>query len=163
MKFTETYSYDAPLAKVWEMLSDPAFVAARDDALQIPNPKVETQANANQIVSVTSGAVPPEMIPAAAQRFLKGATSFVIREEWRRGAAGAASGKMTVEGKGVPASLKANIVLKEAGDQTQVTMEGELKVGIPFLGPKLEKQAIGFAPQLVAGDQKAAQDWLANH
>lgn len=163
MKFTESYTYDAPLAKVWEMLSDPAFVTARDEALQIPSPTVQTTATADQITSLTSGSVPPDMVPAAAQRFLKGSTSFAIREEWRRSTDTTINGRMSVEGKGVPASLRATVVLTAAGEKTKATMEGELKVSIPFLGPKLEKQAIGFAPQLVAGDQAAAAKWLASH
>lgn len=163
MKFTESYSYDAPLDKVWQMLSDPEFVTARDEALQIPDPRVETKADGTNIVSVTSGEVPAGMIPAAAQRFLKGGASFAIREEWRRDSDKLATGTMDVQAKGVPVSLNANITLKADGDKTGATMDGELKVSIPFLGPKLEKQAIGFAPQIVAGDQKAAQAWLSTN
>lgn len=163
MKFTESYEYDAPLAKVWKMLSDPAFVIARDEALEIPNPNVETAADDTKVVSITSGDVPASMIPPAAQRFLKGGTSFLIREEWQRVNDTTVRGQMHAEGKGIPAGMHAEVTLKQEGSKTKAVMNGELTVNIPFLGAKLERQAISFTPQLIAADQKAATAWLANN
>ncbi len=164
MKFTESYEYEAPVAKVWQMLSDPAFVTSRDENLEIPDPTVETNAQANQIVSTTSGEVPPSMIPAAAQRFLKGGAEFLIREEWRLVDATTIHGALRAEGKGVPAYLQAQVELRQTpAGNTKATMNGEIKVNIPFLGAKLEKQALSFAPKLIAADKKAATDWLAKN
>ena len=164
MQFTETYEYEAPVARVWEMLSDPAFVTSRDENLEIPNPTVETVAQENKVVSTTSGQVPPSMIPAAAQRFLKGGAEFLIREEWSLVDTSTIRGVLRAEGKGVPAFLAAQVELKQtAAGNTKATMNGEIKVNIPFLGAKLEKQALSFAPRLIAADKKAATDWLANN
>lgn len=164
MKFKEVYEYNAPLDQVWKMLSDPAFVVARDENLQIPDPHVTTTATGHQIVSLTSGDVPASMIPDAAKRFLKGGTSFEIREEWRRVDATHAEGVMQAQGKGVPAHVNAKVVLTETPQRTtEAVMVGQIKISIPFLGPKLERQALSFAPQLIQADNAAATAWLAAH
>ncbi len=162
MRFEETYKYDAPVAKVWQMLSDEAFVKSRNANLQIPDPSVTIQATDKSIHTTTAGDVPPSMIPAAAQRFLKSGASFVINEEWNLVNPMEIKGSFKAEGKGVPAHLLASInLVQNASGTTDVTMRGEIKINIPFLGAKLEKQALSFAPELVQADVKAATDWIA--
>ncbi|WP_099332620.1 DUF2505 domain-containing protein [Actinomyces minihominis] len=164
MKFTESYMYDAPVTRVWDMLSDPTFVKARNAGLEIPNPHVESDAGESQILTTTSGEVPPSMIPPAAQRFLKGNTKFVIHEEWRLVNSTKIHGTLKAQGQGVPASLSADVQIVEvAGGSSKVTMNGDIKVNIPFLGAKLERQALGFAPRLIKADTEAASAWLSNH
>lgn len=162
MRFEESYTYDAPVAKVWQMLSAESFVKSRNANLQIPDPSVTITATDKAIHTVTSGDVPPSMIPAAAQRFLKSGTSFVISEEWNLVNPMEIKGSFKAEGKGVPAHLLASITLvQNASGSTDATMHGEIKINIPFLGAKLEKQALGFAPELVQADGKAAAEWIA--
>lgn len=162
MRFEESYNYDAPVAKVWKMLSAESFVKDRNANLQIPDPAVNITATDKSIHTITSGEVPPSMIPAAAQRFLKSGASFVINEEWNLVNPTEIKGSFKAQGKGVPAHLLASInLIQNASGTTDVTMHGEIKINIPFLGAKLEKQALGFAPELVQADGKAATDWLA--
>lgn len=164
MRFEESYTYDAPIAKVWQMLSAETFVKARNSNLQIPDPSVSISATDKAIHTVTSGDVPPSMIPPAAQRFLKSGTSFAINEEWNRVNPTEIKGSFKAEGKGVPAHLLASInLVQNASGTTDVKMQGEIKINIPFLGAKLEKQALSFAPQLVQADVKAAADWISAH
>ncbi len=162
MRFTESYAYDAPIDKVWQMLGDEQFVKDRDANLQIPDPTVQTQTSGDRITSSTTGDVPASMIPAAAQRFLKGGASFAIREDWHKVGPKEIRGEFRAEGKGVPAHIAAHVrLVQNAKGMTDATMEGEIKVSIPFIGPKLEKQALAFAPQLIQADGQAAAKWIA--
>ena len=42
-------------------------------------------------------------------------------------------------------------------------MHGEVKVNIPLLGKRLEKEAVQFAPVLAQGEVDNAKKWVAAH
>lgn len=163
MEFKEEYEYDAPIDAVWKMFADPAYAALRASKLQLSDPEVKSQANDTQITSTTTVAVPTEMLPAAAKRFVSPSTKAVLAERWNRLNQDQIKGDMELSASGVPARLKAVATLKGNGNKTEVTMEGTVEVKIPLFGKRLEAEAVKFAPQIVKGEEEASAEYLASH
>lgn len=161
MEFREQYQYPTPIDEVWAMFSNPAYSELRAEKLQMTDPTVRSQATDSEIKVTTTGGIPQDMLPAQAQRFISPNAQAVITEDWRRVGPGRISGSLSVAAQGVPAGLSATVVLEADGDVTKATMQGDVKVQIPLLGRRLEKEAVKFAPELVKGERETAQEFLA--
>jgi hypothetical protein len=100
--------------------------------------------------------------PESAARFT--GPTLEVHDETVWGAAQAdgsrtAQVKLTVAGQ--PVSLNAQMALAHGGPGSVVTMTGELKAAIPFLGKKIEQ---GAAPAVLAGfetQQQVGESWLS--
>ncbi len=163
MEFNETYEYPADISRVWEMFSDQDYALERARELQMTSPSVEGSAKASEIKRVTTGGVPQDLLPNAAKRFIKPSAQVRISEVWRRSDSDQIVGQLQVVGDGIPASLKANVTLRGGESTTSASMSGDLSINIPFLGKRLEREAIGFAPQLAQAEVQIATKWLATH
>lgn len=162
MQFNETYQYPAPIDEVWKMLSDPAYSTTRAQKLQLTSPQTESTTVNEEIQTVTTGGIDPEMLPAAAKKFIGPSTRVTIKEQWDRVGPGRITGSMSVEVKGVPAGLSATASLSADGDKTEATLQGDVTVRIPLLGKRLEREAIQLAPRLAKGEQEAAAEYLGS-
>ncbi len=163
MEFKEDYVYDAPIAKVWEMFSNPDYSKLRAQKLMMTGPEVQNVAGSDDIQVKTIGGIPQDMLPPAAKRFVSPSTKAVIAEEWHREGPGRVIGALSVTGQGIPAALKARVSLTAEGNKTRAVMTGDLSIHIPLLGKRLEKEAIGFAPELVKGERETAAEFLAKN
>ncbi len=161
VQFKEDYVYNAPIAQVWDLFKNPAYSKARATKLQMSDPQVQQAGGANDIETTTRGGIPSEMLPAAAAKFLGPNSTAVITEKWHRDGDKRIVGQIKVAGQGIPAELKATATLTPDGNKTKAVMEGEVSVHIPFLGRRLEKEAVKFAPELVKGEQETAAEFLA--
>ncbi|QIX25955.1 DUF2505 domain-containing protein [Nocardioides sp. JQ2195] len=152
MKITHSVRYDAPVAEVYAMLTDPAF---RERASKAQD---TTEVN----VSVDGGTVnidmvqPNKDIPSFAKA-IAGETSRALQEEtWSGGRSAAFS--VTLPGK--PGSITGVRTLVADGDGTLDTFEGEAKVKVPLVGGKIEKL---IAEKLKDGwdiEQSVGAAWL---
>ena len=145
------------------MLSDPEYAADRAKVLKMTDPTVDSDDHEDSIKRTTTGGVPQDMLPAAAKRFISPSTKVLIKEEWRRVDNARIHGRLEVVGQGVPAGLHADVEIKANGDVSDASMHGEVKVKIPLLGKRLEKEAVQFAPMLAQGEVDNAKKWLAAH
>lgn len=163
MEFKETFQYPASIDRVWEMLSDPEYAADRAKELRITAPSVDSDAHENKVIRTTTGGIPQDEIPAAVKKFISPSAKATLKEVWERHGNERISGGIEVSAQGVPAHLNAHMELAGKSDVTDVTMRGELRVNIPLLGRRLEKEAIGAAPLLAKAEVENAQKWLAAH
>lgn len=163
MEFKEEYEYDASIDAVWAMFSDPSYAILRASKLQLADPEVSVDASSDRISSTTRVAVPTEMLPAAAKRFISPNTEAVLAEKWTRPSNDVIRGQLELSAAGVPANIKLVSVLTADGTKTKVVSDGNVKVTIPLLGKRLESEAVKFAPMIIKGEQEASAEYLASH
>ncbi|MCW2762936.1 MAG: hypothetical protein JWR85_3137 [Marmoricola sp.] len=149
-------SYDAPLADVFAMLSDPAFRKVSADAMGVISADIVITPNGDGISVRIDQVQPTEGIPGFARKFAGETTRAVQTEEW----VSPAGGTITIETPGKPTSIKGTLVLSESGDRTTETLEVEVKVKVPLLGAKLESLMADLVTKGMDKEQVAGAAWL---
>jgi uncharacterized protein YndB with AHSA1/START domain len=149
-------SYDAPLAEVFAMLSDPGFRQASADAMGVLSADVTITANGEGISVLIDQVQPTEGIPGFAKKFAGETTRAVQTEEW----GSPAGGTITIETPGKPTSIKGTLSLEESGGRTTETLEAEVKVKVPLIGGKLESLMADLVASGMDKEQAAGVAWL---
>ncbi|WP_067429209.1 DUF2505 domain-containing protein [Nocardioides jensenii] len=131
MKIQHSVRYDAPVADVYAMLTDPAFREKATTAQVVTKLDVSVVAG-----SVTIDTVRPNTdVPAFAKAVAGESTHSVQAEQWTDGTTAAFSVKMP----GKPGHISGTRRLISDGQATLDTFDGEAKVSIPLVGGKIEK------------------------
>lgn len=160
MKITETWTYVASPDRVWEMLTDPEFQerkCAASGALCY-DAKVETTGDGRTTITVNR-TMPTEDIPAQIRKLLKGGLEVEEVQTWSAADdGGSRSGTVQVTIKGTPAAMKGTISLVGQGESTEMSMDADLKAGVPLVGGKIEQAA---APAIIGGVRVEAQEGAA--
>jgi len=149
-------SYDAPLADVFAMLSDPGFRQASADAMGVLSADVTITPNGEGISVLIDQVQPTEGIPGFAKKFAGETTRAVQTEEW----GSPAGGTITIETPGKPTSIKGTLSLAESGGRTTETLEAEVKVKVPLIGGKLESLMAELVSSGMDKEQVAGVAWL---
>lgn len=154
MKISHSVRYDAPVADVYAMLTDPDF---REEATR-------AQGALSSTVDVRGAEVRIEIvrtnddIPAFARK-LTGETSTAHQSEsW---ADDAYEADFSVKPVGLPASIHGTRRLVEDGDATLDTFEGEAKCSIPLVGGKIEGILADKLREGWNAEHAAGVTWLA--
>ena len=156
MKLRHQISYDAPLADVFAMLSDPAFRHASADAMGVISADVTISPNGGGISVLIDQVQPTEGVPGFARKFAGETTRAVQTEEW----ASPAGGTITIETPGKPTSISGTLALSESGGVTTETLEVEVKVRVPLIGGKLESLMAGLVTKGMDKEHTAGVAWL---
>ena len=159
MQFTQSISYPGTVDEVVAMYLTPDYLERRFGRFVVEG---------SQAVSVEgervsfAGTVRPELIPAAAARFVKPDLRIAFTEEWTTNEAGATS-RTSVTVDGAPVSVEATSTLTptDAGSAREVS--GNLSVRVPLLGGRIEKEAVARVGRLTANEQASAAQWLEEH
>ena len=149
-------SYDAPLADVFAMLSDPGFRQASADAMGVLSADVTITPKGEGISVHIDQVQPTEGIPGFAKKFAGETTRAVQTEEW----GSPAGGTITIETPGKPTSIKGTLSLEESGGRTTETLEAEVKVKVPLIGGKLESLMAELVSSGMDKEQVAGVAWL---
>lgn len=163
MKFSENYDYPTTFATTWQMYLDPEFTKNRLKEGKFDDLEINVSEDGPTLTIVAKGNLSPEALPAQASRFVKGGVKMQVTQVWTKSGDNTAMGTMEVVATGAPVKISANCGLTEDAGRTAVTMEGDLRVSVPLLGARIEKEAMRFVPVLIDGDQAAATEWLAAH
>ena len=150
-------TYDAPLADVFAMLSDPEFRQASAKAMGVISADVVITPNGHGISVRIDQVQPTEGVPGFAKKFAGETTRAVQTEEW----VSPAGGTITIETPGKPTSIKGTLSLAEAGGRTTETLDVEVKVKVPLLGGKLESLMADLVTKGMDKEQTAGAAWLA--
>ncbi len=155
MQFTHSVRYDAPLADVYAMLTDPAF-----------REKASWSQGADSVQASVDGATvriemvqPNTDVPAFARKFAGSSIRVIQAEEWSDGSVAGFS--VTMPGK--PGSISGTRRLVAEGPDgaaTLDTFDGEATVRIPLVGGKIEGL---MRDRLVEGwnnESVVGRDWL---
>ena len=135
MKLSHTTTYDAPLAEVHAMLTDPAFRerAARASGVLEVTVEVSPQGDGAQVRM--EQVQPVQGVPSFATKFAGETTRAVIVETWESQSAS----HLDITTPGKPTRITGGYRLSEIGGRTTQQFEGECKVSVPLIGGKLEK------------------------
>ena len=159
MQFTQSVSYPGTVDEVVAMYLTPVYLERRFGQFVVEG---------SQAVSVEgervsfAGTVRPELIPAAAARFVKSDLRITFTEEWARGEAGATS-RTSVTVDGAPVSVEATSTLAPADAGSVRVVTGNVSVRVPLLGGRIEKEAVSHLGRVVEREQALAAQWLGEH
>ncbi len=151
-------TYDAPLADVFEMLSDPAFRRASAEAMGVLSADVSITPTGAGISVRIDQVQPTAGVPGFAKRFVGETTRAVQTEEW----SSPTGATISIVTPGKPTSVTGTLALTESGGRTTETLEAEVKVKVPLIGGKLESL---MGDLVVAGmnkEQGAGEAWLGD-
>ncbi|MDX8055336.1 DUF2505 domain-containing protein [Lentzea sp. BCCO 10_0798] len=101
--------------------------------------------------------VPAEHVPSAVKAALGGDLVIQRTETWAAGA-----GTVEVAVNGVPSRLDGSFTILDNGSGAKVTLSGEVKVSIPFLGGKIEKLIAEQVAVLLDKESEFTSQWLAS-
>ena len=142
MKINETFSYQgATVESVYAIITDRVFrtEACAEQGASDYSVTVEPNSGGGDTVTVT------RTMPAEMPDFIKKLTGNTVKvrqtEEWAgRDAGGHRNANVKVSIIGQPAEMKGTAVIVKAGDNASFTLDGEVKVSIPFIGRKIEPE-----------------------
>lgn len=159
MQFTQSMSYPGTVDEVVAMYLTPDYLERRFGRFVVEGST--TVSVEGERVSY-AGTVRPELIPAAAARFVKSDLRVTFTEEWTLNEAGATS-RTSVAVDGAPVSVEATSTLtpSDAGSVREVS--GNLSVRVPLLGGRIEKEAVARVGRLTDSEQASAAQWLEEH
>lgn len=149
-------SYDAPLADVYAMLSDPDFRRASADAQGVVSADVTITPKGEGMSVKIDQIQPTEGVPGFAKKFAGATTRAVQTEEWTS----PSGGTITIETPGKPTSIKGTLALAESGGRTTETLEVEVKVRVPLIGGKLESLMGDLVTKGMDKEHTAGVAWL---
>lgn len=159
MEFTQSVSYPGTVEEVVAMYLTPDYQQRRFGSFIVEGS--ESVAVEGERITF-SGTARPELLPAAASRFVKGALHISFTEEWTRDEAGARSRtRVTVDGAPVSVEATSALTPTESGCTREVS--GNLSVRIPLLGGRIEKEAVAHLGRVVEREQALAANWLEEH
>src|SRR4051812_25029410 len=127
-------TYDAPLAEVSAMLTDPAFRRAVFESQDATSVDV-TIHGTTQSGSVTIDYTQPTVgVPSFAKKIVGDGVRIVQREQW---ADDKADLHVSIPGK--PGDMTGSITLVESGGVTVERVTCEIRVSMPLVGGKVER------------------------
>lgn len=157
MKVTHTATYDAPADTVRAMLRDPEFREYAARATGVIEVEASVEETADGHVVTIDQVQPTDGVPAFAKKFAGETTRAIVTETWTS----PENGTVTVRTPGRPTEISGAYVLKDLGDTTTITFEGEVKAKVPLIKDKLERLIAQFFLEGKEGEQSAGNAWLA--
>jgi hypothetical protein len=159
MRFEHTLRYDATADQVYAMLGEAGFRERVCQAQHVTDCTVEVErADGTMSVSVDQQR-PSTGIPSFAQKFVGDTIHIRQREEWFSRTD--ADLEVTIPGK--PGHLRGTVRLRTDGDQTVETVAGDLTVGIPLVGGKIEVLVAELLEHALQTEQRMGRAWLQEH
>ncbi len=158
MKFTHEIRYDATPEQVHAMLMDPAF---REEVCEAATATirydVDVDASGDETIVRVEQFQPATHIPSFARKFVGDEIEVRQTEKWSE----PTGGSLLVEIPGKPGKLSGTITLEPDGAGTLETVSGNLKVGIPMVGGKLEQMISDLLKVALRSEEKVGRSWLA--
>src|SRR3954470_16237048 len=150
MRMQVTHHFDADVATVFALLSDPDFLKrkyAEQGAGDVVVDSHEERGGSPRIVSRRKGTID---LPGFARKVMAPTNTVVQTDDWSdEQAGGRRVCTYRVEVQGVPSRIDGTVTLSPEGGGTRQEVEAEVKVSIPLLGGKLEKLAVDNGTKLL--------------
>ncbi len=130
MKLQHSVRYDAPLADVYAMLTDPAFREKASWAQQVKSVDVAVEGGDVRI----DMRQPNTDVPAFARKIAGASIHAIQAETWD----GVDTAEFSITTPGMPTGVSGTRALVADGDGTLDTFDGEARAKVPLIGGKLE-------------------------
>ncbi|WP_062291658.1 DUF2505 domain-containing protein [Demequina phytophila] len=162
MKITHAHRFDAPLERVWEMMTDAEFGHARAAAMgtEAQDVDVDAKDDGSRVVSLRAD-VPASSIPAEFRSFLGRDLAVTYTEVWEPPTPEDRVGTFAVEIAGAPGHVSGAIGLTPDTDATEFLATGDVVANVPFVGAMIEKAVAGAVVRALTAQLEAADAWLA--
>jgi hypothetical protein len=157
MRFEHTLRYDAAPDAVFAMLGEAVFREQVCEAQHVSECTATVDGVDDTMSVMVDQKRPSEGIPSFAQKFVGDTIHIRQREEWS--SATDAILEVTIPGK--PGHMKGTITLRPDGDGTVETVSGDLKVGIPLVGGKIEVLIAELFEHALQAEHRVGSAWLA--
>lgn len=155
MKIEETWSYDAPADRVFEMLLDPQFQEAKCVATGALDHSVSITEQAAPLVIETRREMATDGLPENVARIVGKTLKIIEIQRWSQPAEdGSRTADIDVSLGGLPVNFVGHIRLTPNGNTTRMHVLGDLHARIPLVGKKVETAS---APAFSGGVQIEAQ------
>ncbi|MCW2781848.1 MAG: hypothetical protein JWR35_2297 [Marmoricola sp.] len=156
MKLRHELTYDAPVAEVFAMLSDPAF----RDQLAIATEAVSSNASVSVEGDTTTVLIdqiqPVRGVPGFAKKIAGDSTHAIQRETWT----GGTSASLTIETPGKPTSISGTVALDDRGGRTVQVYDLDVLASVPLIGGRLEKLVVELTAAGFEKEQAVGTAWL---
>ncbi len=149
-------TYDAPLADVAAMLTDPAFREEVCATIGATSYAVTVEGADRREVRIEMEQ-PTDRVPSFARKFVGATTTIVQSESW--GTPERADVTVTIPGK--PGEMRGTATLTESGGTTTETVDLEIKVKIPLVAGKIEELLAKLLTSALKAEQRTGRAWLA--
>lgn len=162
MDLKETHTFTAPLADVFALQTDAAFLVTKLSAI------------GNEDVTVTESAATPDGghrvvvkmtvsadLPGFAAKVLPSRTPITQTYLWGPPSEGRRSGTWKTE-SATPVTATGTMSLESVGEQTKETIAGTVKCAIPLLGGKIADFVGNSARKTIAEDRAFTDAHLAS-
>lgn len=153
MKLQHSVRYDAPVADVYAMLTDPGFREKASRAQQVTSVDVHVDGDDIRIEMVQ----PNTDVPAFARAFAGETTKAIQAERW----SGGKTAEFSVTTPGKPAGITGTRTLVADGEGTLDTFDGEARAKVPLIGSKIEKLIAAKLKEGWDTEHEVGVSWLA--
>jgi Protein of unknown function (DUF2505) len=157
MKFSHQMMYDAGPAEVRAMIVDPEFREKVCQAIGTVRHSVRVEGSGDEVGVTVDQTQSAHELPSFARKFVGNEIRIIQRETWRE----PTRAGLDLEIPGKPGRLTGGIVLDGDDDGTVEELSGDLKVGIPLIGGKLEEFVGDIFAAALRIEEKVGRQWLA--
>jgi uncharacterized protein YndB with AHSA1/START domain len=151
--------YNAPIEKVFALLTDPKWLEARSLALGELSAKVKAKKSSGGGVTLSMTRRVKRELPALVAKVLPSESDLQFEETWIP-AEGGWDGTLTMVIAGQPVTLNAEFTLEAAGKSCIYRIEHEAKCSIPLVGGAVAKFAQGQVEKGCADEFKYLAEQL---
>ena len=133
--------------------------ACRESGALSYDVRIEQAADGGARVQVQRVMAP--QVPDFIRRFVGDSISIEQVEQWSPpGPTGTRTAQVLLTVKGQPASMSGSMVLAPAPEGSTELVTGEVKVGIPILGRRIEPEIVKVIEAALRIEQRVGQDWV---
>jgi hypothetical protein len=139
---TMEQKYNAPLDKVYALLTDPKWLEARSLALGELSASVKAKRSGGS-VSLTMKRRVRRDLPGLVARVLSPESDLIFEETWSAREDGGRTGTLTMDAVGQPVKMTAEFELCPAAKGCVYRITHQCKSSVPLIGGVVEKFALG--------------------
>ncbi len=162
MRITKTFEYPAPPQRVFAMLADPAFQAAKCEATHPLEHRESVTPKGDQTEIVTRRVVPTDGFPDFAKSMIGARIAVTETIIWSRASVdGSRSGTVTLGIGDAPIAMTGTVRLGPTPAGTRFDVDGELTAKVPLFGGKIEQVAAPFVVDALDKEHETGLAWLA--
>lgn len=165
MAVKETTTVNAPINDVIDAYANEEFARFVSERARVGLESFSVSGDtAGAFVITTVRSVPAERVPDIAKKFVSKGLSMTQTDKVSAPAAdGSRSVDTEVSVNGVPVSATANQQLAAQGETTVITVDGEVKCGIPLVGKKIAAAAEPYVGKVLSTLASSAETWIAQN
>ena len=155
-RLTHDLTYEAPMASVVAMLSDPAFREEVCEYQRVLRTSVSIDQDAEGMEVVIDQVQAAHGIPSFAKKFVGDEINIVQQESW----SSVDQGDIRVTIPGKPGEMSGTVGLTETAGTTTETVDLTIKVNIPLVGGKIEGLIADLLLKALKAENAVGREYL---